>query len=121
MLVRRAGLALISVPVLVGLALPAGSGAAAKPDEICGTLPGDGAYGYVKVWNMSCDRAYEVSNKVADDFCDPPGRCSTPPDGGYVRGRENYRGWECKLTLAYEFYRARCERNDNRFVHESAA
>ena len=122
MLVRRAAVTLIAVAALAGLALAAGaSGAAAKPDEVCGVRPGEGAYSFVKVWNMSCDRANTVYNKVAEDFCDPPGRCSSDPDGGVQRGQEDYRGWECKITFAWEFFRMRCERRDHRFVHESAA
>ena len=123
MLARPAAATLFAVIALAGLALAGGaSGAAAgKPDEVCGTRPGDGAYSFVKVWNMSCDRADVVFNKVYQDFCDRPGRCSSDPEGGYTRGREDYRGWECKITYAYEFFRMKCERGDHKFVHEGGA
>ena len=122
MFVRRAAATLIAVAALAGLALAgSASGAAGKPDEVCGVRPGEGAYSFVKVWNMSCDRANVVYNKVFEDFCDPPESCSSDPDGGYTRGHEDYRGWECDITYAYEFFRMKCKRGDHKFVHEGGA
>ena len=123
--VRRTRLTLTTLAVVV-TALGLGAGplhadtAAPAKAQVCGIPPGEGAYSYIKVWNITCDRAHTVANKVAEQFCEESGQCS-PAEGELNRGKENFRGWSCRLTVAYEFFRVRCERPGKRFVRESAA
>lgn len=108
-------------------ALPTSSGAhRMEPAEfrLCGTKPGQepGAYSFVKAWNMRCKRARKVASEAYDRFCDPVERCSIDPDTGEpIRGRVEFRAWECKLRLAYEFSRIRCEHPDRFLIQESGA
>lgn len=110
---------------MAAVALPVASaaddGAGAAKVEQCGILPGDGAYSYVKVWNVSCGKARKVAGRVSKEFCGPSfQRCSVAV-GETIRGRENYRDWKCGLKVGYEFFRVRCEQPGKRFVQESAA
>jgi hypothetical protein len=105
--------------VVAGVALVP-SGAAADPDHVCGVLPGEGAYGYVKVWNMTCARAEKVAANAYDRFCDRRD-CATSPEGGFVTGKTRFNGWKCDLKLAYEFTRIRCAKSEKRFTQEGGA
>jgi len=120
--VRPAVLALIAVAAMAAV-LAGGAGADSAKAQICGTPPdqAEGAYFYVRAVNMTCDRAQKVAGKVTDDFCERTGDCPAGPNDPFVRGHEHYRGWECKLVVAYEFLRVRCERNDHRFHYETGA
>jgi hypothetical protein len=109
--------------VAIGVALTAAPAQAQAPEgkaQVCGIPPGDGAYSYIKAWNISCERASKVAGKVGDQFCDSSQKCS-PAVGEFNRGHERFRGWDCGLKVGYEFFRVRCERPGKRFVQESAA
>ena len=89
---------------------------------VCGLLPGEGAFSYVKAWNVSCRRARKVANEAHRRLCKSrPDGCAVAPLGGYVRGEVAVRGWECRLTIGYEYRRVRCERGEKRFVSEFGA
>jgi len=120
--VRRFGIAIVVAAALVVAALPAhaGAGSPAKP-QVCGTPPGDGAYSYVKAWNIGCARARRVAENALERFCDRDAGCSTPIGSGYLRGTERFNGWDCGLKLGYEFLRVRCEKPHKRLVWETAA
>ena len=110
------------VLVVIALLVPAGSAAErSKAQDVCGVLPGEGAYGYVKVWNISCKRANKVAGNAYDRFCEPIERCATDPQGGFITGKVRFHGWKCDVKLAYEFSRVRCEKPGKRLVQESAA
>lgn len=113
-------LALLAVGALL-LAARASPGTIGQKGEVCGTLPGEGAYSYVKVWNIGCARARNVATTAYERFCEPPETCSIDPVGEFVRGQVSFRGWSCGLKLGYEFSRVRCERPGKRLVQESAA
>ena len=125
MLARHARSTLTTLAVVaIGVALTAlpvqAQGPGQARAQVCGVPPGDGAYSYIKVWNISCKRASKVAGKVADQFCESSGKCS-PAIGEVNRGHERFRGWDCGLRVGYEFFRVRCERPGKRFVQESAA
>jgi hypothetical protein len=87
----------------------------------CGIQPGDGAYSYVKVWNVGCAKAKKVARKVSKQFCGPRfDKCDTDV-GEFIRGHEDYRKWDCAVKTGWEFHRVRCEAPRKRFVQESAA
>lgn len=106
--------------LVVGSASANASAPAAEKPQVCGVPPGDGAYYFVRVWNISCERARNVAGNAFDHFCNE-NECFSDPSGGYVKGRVSFRGWDCKIKLAYEFSRAVCEKPGVRFVSESAA
>jgi hypothetical protein len=111
--------ACVTAPTLVSATQTESTGSTKV--DVCGIPPGDGAYSYVKVWNMGCAKAKKVASRVAEDFCGPRFERCNPDVGEFVRGHERYRGWKCGLKIGYEFFRVRCERSGKRFVQESAA
>jgi hypothetical protein len=111
----------VCLALLTGMSTAASSSAATSKVETCGLLPGEGAFNYVKVWNMRCGKARKVADQVLEDFCGPQfQRCSVDVED-VIRGRERYRDWRCGVTVAWEFVRVRCERNGKRFVQASGA
>jgi hypothetical protein len=106
----------------VALAQPQAA-AARAPDRVCGIEPGDGAFDYVQTWNMSCNRAFEISRTASRKFCGNEfQRCNADP-GEFDKGRVRVSRWKCKMRVGYESYRARCFKGDHdpRFVHRSGA
>ena len=86
-----------------------------------GILPGEGAYSYVKVWNVGCAMAEKVARKVSEQFCGPRFEKCDAEVGEFIRGHEDYRNWDCAVKNGWEFHRVRCEAPHKRFVQESAA
>jgi hypothetical protein len=90
--------------------------------QTCGLLPGDGAYNYVKVWNVGCAKANKVARKAFKRFCDPVEECfSGDPNADPVKGHTRVHAWRCKLKFAWEFSRTRCEAPHKRFVQAGGA
>ena len=111
---------------ILAVAAVSGPATASVSDErtkvrTCGTPPGDGAYSYIKVWNVGCAKAQKVARKVSEQFCGPRFEKCNPEVGEFIRGREDYRNWDCVVKNGYEFHRVRCEAPHKRFVQESAA
>jgi len=108
--------------LLIGSALTAPSeSTAAGNKRVCGTKPGLGYYNYIKARNVSCKIARRVSRQAGRNFCGHHySNCNADP-GEYKKGRTKAKGWRCRMKVGYEFYRARCRRHDQGFVHESAA
>jgi hypothetical protein len=122
---RQFGLVLALLGAVAAIsAAPAASesSAPAKP-QICGVQPGDGAYSFVKAWNIGCSRANKVASKAIQRFCDEtPGICDgIAPDGDYASGRAFFNAWDCKVKLGYEFARVVCVKPGKRLVQESGA
>lgn len=117
-------LALISVlaaaaVALLAAAVPAQSQAAGK--RVCGIKPGQGYYNLIKTRNVSCRTAKKVSKRAGRNFCGKQFRkCNVQP-GEFRKGRTKAKGWRCRMKLGWEFYRATCERRNQRFRHETAA
>jgi hypothetical protein len=123
---RRFGAFLAVLAAVVGIAAaPAASQSSmpAKKPQVCGIQPGDGAYSFVRAWNIGCNRANKVASKAIQRFCDEtPGICEgIAPDGDYAFGRTFFNGWDCKVKLAYEFARVVCVKPGKRFVQEFGA
>ena len=117
---------LLAGSILAGLMLmlaawQPGSAAGADEKRTCGTMPGDGAYSFVKTENVSCRIARKVSNRAGRKFCNQPDNCDEAPGAGYDKGRVRAKGWRCRMKVGYEFFRAECKRRDQRFIAESAA
>lgn len=89
--------------------------------QICGLLPGDGAYSYFKTKNVSCRVARKVTRKAGKEFCSQPGNCDESPLGGVDKGKVKAKGWKCKMKVGYEFFQAKCKRKKMKFKAESAA
>lgn len=101
--------------------------AAAGPNRTCGVTPGEGAYYYYRVRNVSCRIARRVSRKAHRNFCGHSyKRCQIDsyPQADYdqvYKGSVRAKGWRCRMRIAWEFYRAKCKRGNQRFKHETAA
>ncbi len=123
--VLRQKLCLIAAVVALLGVLDAGTSIGAPAHQraqTCGLLPGEGAYNYVKVWNVGCAKANKVAKKAFHRFCDPVEECfSGDPNADPVRGRTHVNNWKCKLKFAWEFSRTVCEAPHKRFVQASGA
>ena len=120
LLASTAAASILVVAVCTGPA----SGTAPSDDgkvQTCGILPGEGAYSYVKVWNVGCAKAEKVARKVSEQFCGPRFEKCDAEVGEFIRGHEDYRNWDCAVKNGWEFHRVRCEAPHKRFVQESAA
>ena len=76
----RPKLCLVAAAIALLGVVHAGTSAAApapKRVETCGLLPGEGAYNYVKLWNVGCAKAKKLAKKAFHRFCDPIEHCST--------------------------------------------
>jgi len=115
-------LATFAFVLALTVAAPSAATAAepAKKPEVCGIPPGDGAYSFVRVWNIGCERAFQVASNSYRRYCEV-NPCETPPSGGFVKGPVSFNGWDCKVKLAYEFFRSVCEKPGVRFVAEGGA
>lgn len=89
--------------------------------QICGLLPGDGAYSYFKTKNVSCKVARKVARKAGNKFCSQPANCDESPLGGVDKGKVKAKGWKCRMKVGYEFFQAKCKRKKMKFKAESAA
>ncbi len=105
--------------LMVAVAQPQAAGAR-EPDQVCGIEPGQGLFNYVKVWDMSCRKARQISRKAERKFCSGSDVCDVDR-GDFILGEVRVRGWDVKLKLGYESYRARSEKNGKRFIHKAAA
>ena len=113
--------------LLLALLLTAGFVSTPKADamhgkRVCGVLPGEGAYSFIKAKNVDCRTARKVSRQAGRRFCGHHYReCDAAPLDPPDKGRVTAKGWNCKMKVGYEFYRAKCRRGDQKFVSESAA
>lgn len=89
--------------------------------QVCGTLPGEGYYSYIKARNVSCKIAKKVTRRAADEFCANASNCDAPPTGPVDEGKVTAKGWKCEMKVGYEFFQAKCERGNQKFKAESAA
>ena len=101
------------------LALSPAAGVAADKRK-CGLLPGQGAYSYVKVRNVSCSEGKKVALKAVRKFCRKDG-CDTPPSGGIAKGSVKSKGWSCKVKVAWEFNQARCAKRNMTILYRTGA
>ncbi len=120
----RASTCLVATLALLafGMAAVAASDAGAAGNKrVCGTLPDTGYYNFIKAKNVSCKTAKKVSRKAGKNFCGHRYKnCSVDP-GELKKGHTTAKGWSCEMKVGYEFYRAKCRRGNQKFVHESAA
>lgn len=108
--------------VFVGSALlfsfGAGEAQAIQYDRSCGTLPGDGAFNYVRAKNTTCTRAWKTTRQSWKKFCSTRNRCFINPYGDITkvyRGSVRRNGWRCKVSDGWELIRVKC-RKGQRFV-----
>lgn len=89
-------------------------------ERLCGLLPGDGAYGYVKTRGVTCRTGWKVSRKARKKFCAARNECSFAP---YTpdsiqrtyRGSVKRNGWRCSGVVKWEFSRFICRKGE-RFI-----
>ena len=88
--------------------------------RLCGVLPGDGAYGYVKTRGVTCRTGWRVSRKARKKFCANRNGCSFAPytpesiQRSY-RGQVKRNGWRCSGVVKWEFSRFICRKGE-RFI-----
>lgn len=111
-----------AVVVVMSFGQPTPASANHGPDRVCGVTPGTGYYNYIAVWDVKCQRARRVSRKAGKKFCGDRYQYCRGEPGDYFSGRVKLRRWTCKMRVGWEYYRARCNRGDDkRFLHKSAA
>ena len=114
----------VGIALLMLLVAQPQAAGAREPDRTCGIEPGKGSFNYVETWNMSCNRAFEISRHANRKFCGNEGQRCNAPDGEFDSGKVRLGPWRCKLRVGYESYRARCFKgsdHDPRFVHRSGS
>jgi hypothetical protein len=119
----RTAALLVAIAALVSVLWPA-QGAAEPVRRTCGILPGDGAYSYTKTQGIRCKPAIKISRRVVRRFCGRPGNCEFGPGtaiAGTYRGRVRYRGWNCRVKIAWELSVVDCRRDRQHIFHKSAA
>ena len=114
---------------LLGFVAIAGT---AQPNEahaettkhLCGTLPGQGYFSYVKTRGVSCQAGKRIGFRASRKFCNKKhSGCPTfaYPNEAETRysGKIVYHGWRCKILAAYEWSREHC-RKGNMLIHRSS-
>ena len=105
------------------MVLSPGASAGPRHDHTCGVTPSDGSgyVNYVRVANMSCRHGKKVALKGIKKFCAAHNSCSFESDLGLYKGTNYRNGWRCKVTVGYEYYRAKCRRGMMRAVYITGA
>ena len=113
--------------LIAGLTVVASPGVdeaeAIRYDQTCGTLPGNGGYGYIRVKNIRCGDGKRVAFKARRKFCAARNGCAIDPFGNIrkvYRGKVRRNGWICKVADGWEYSRIKC-RKGNRFLIWRAA
>lgn len=109
-LILIVGLALVGSVMIV----PSAS-AAPNYDRTCGTLPGDGYFGFVRAQNTTCQRAYKVTRKASRKFCSQNNDCTIDQQSDLsqlYRGTVRWNGWRCKVMNGWEIYRVKCRKGE---------
>lgn len=115
---------LVSFPILAvmfAFAIAPAADAAPRYDRVCGLMPGDGAFGYVKAANTSCRHARKVTNRARKKFCRLRNNCMMRSDRTRYRGKVKRNGWRCKVTIGWELSLVRCHKGRMRVLSHSAA
>ena len=117
----------ISVLVLCAVTAPAAGADAARDGgpkvRVCGTLPGDGAYSYIRTVGIRCRPAYRVANRARRKYCNRHNNCNVPSTNTEreYRGPVAYHGWRCNVRVAWELMRVRCSKRDMRIFRKTAS
>ncbi len=120
---RRCLLLLVLACALLVGANPS-TAAAARYDQTCGTLPGMGGYGYVKVANMTCRHGKKVTNKARKKFCKRHDGCAVDWNAEVqqlYKGTVFRNGWRCKVAVGLEYYRTKCRKGKRRVLASGGA
>ncbi len=117
---RAAVVAIVAGLLLLVAASPA---SAAPIKRTCGLLPGDGAFRYIKTTGVKCRDGYKITNRARQKFCAARNDCEFGPfdvEESY-RGEVRYRGWSCRVKVAYEFISTRCEKGPKELFYATGA
>jgi len=90
----------------------------------CGTLPGEGAYSYIRARGITCRQAGKIAYRVRKKFCAHHDGCRQGPPLTRIRtyrGAISYRGWRCHVVQSWELDTVRCRRGQRSFFKKSAA
>jgi len=118
---RRAAIMAIVTGLLLLAAVSPASAAPIK--RTCGLLPGDGAFSYVKTTGVKCRDGYKVARRAREKFCSARNHCEIGPfdlEQSY-RGEVRYRGWSCRIKVAYESSSENCEKGSKAIFRASGA
>ena len=109
---------LVSV-VSIGLLIPGIGQAVPNYDTNCSAAPAEGAGSTLKVSNMSCRHGAKVTRKALKKFCREHNDCMIDFDSDLsqiYRGTVKRNGWTCKVADGWEYYRAKCRKDDMRAI-----
>jgi len=93
-------------------------------DRTCGLLPGDGAYGYIRVKNISCGAGKRVAFRSRKKFCSSRNGCLIDPSvdiTAIIRGKVKRNGWKCKVAVGWEYDRIKCRKGKKLLIWRAAA
>ncbi len=107
--------------MLVGIGLAPSGASATNYDHTCGVLPGSGYLNYVRVKNLSCRHGAKVARKSIKKFCRLHNDCAMKTDTGLYKGEVRRNGWRCKVTVGWEYERAKCRKGSMRLIHMAGA
>ena len=113
------------VAILTGLLLLAAASPAsgAPVKRTCGLLPGDGAFSYIKTTGVKCRDGHKIARRAREKFCSTRSDCEIGPTAieTSYRGEVRYRGWSCRVKVAYESASTRCEKGSKEIFRASGA
>jgi len=90
----------------------------------CGTLPGDGAYSYIKTVGIRCAPAKRIAFRARKRFCKSHNECMIVPPtpiSTIFKGRVRYHTWSCHVKDGWELLVVSCRKRDMRFSYRTAA
>lgn len=119
---KRGAVTLALMAVMVGVATAPAH--AAPIPRLCGLLPGDGAYSYIKTRGVTCRSGRKIANRARKRFCARHNRCRLGPPfpiSKTYKGWTRYRGWRCHVKQGWELSVIRCQRGKQRIFEKAAA
>lgn len=120
---RKALLVALAVAAIGTLSVPSAS-ADQGIRRTCGTLPGDGAYGYITTVGIRCAPAKRIAFRAHRRFCRRHNKCMIVPPtpiSMIFKGRVRYHGWSCHVKDGWELLVIGCRKRDMRFTYRAAA
>jgi hypothetical protein len=112
--------AIATVGTIWALPAPADHGI----ERTCGTLPGEGAYGYITTTGIRCAPAKRIAFRAHKRFCNRHNDCMIVPPtpiSTIYKGRVNYHGWSCHVKDGWELLVISCRKHDMRLTYRAAA
>lgn len=119
---KKALVTVIAIMVVGAIWTPTASANHGK--RTCGTLPGDGAYGYITTVGIRCAPAKRIAFRAHKRFCKRHNDCMIVPPtpiSTIYKGRVRYHGWSCHVKDGWELLVIRCRKRDMHLAYRAAA